>query len=315
MSTEIAKKQESTSIRGWLGSPKFKQEIAKVLPAHVTPERMIRTALTATLRVPNLAKCDESSFFQCMMQLSQLGLEPDGRRAHLIPFLNRKQNRYECQLVIDYKGIVDLILRTGKVSAIHCDKICDNDDFEYDCGTVVKHKINFREPRGNAYAYICIITLKDGSRKCEVMTLGEVESIRNRSQAKTGPWQTDFDEMAKKTVFKRAAKWVEWSTEVKQAIDADDGPFVDYESSFPAGLLGGQSEPRDQSAGEISDEEFSVRQTVDKAMTVGALNASRSLVADSNLPANIKAELYGEISDKLVALEEIMEPESSTNQS
>lgn len=313
MSTDIAKKQQSTSIRGWLGSSEFKQEIAKVLPAHLTPERMIRTALTATLRVPNLAKCDESSFFQCMMQLSQLGLEPDGRRAHLIPFWNSKANRFECQLVIDYKGIVDLILRTGKVSAIHCDKICDNDDFEYDCGNVVKHKINFRQPRGNAYAYICIITLKDGTRKCEVMTLGEVEAIKNRSQAKSGPWKTDFDEMAKKTVFKRAAKWVEWSTEVKQAIDADDGPFVDYESSFPAGLIG-QQEP-EPSAGEISEEEFDIRQNVDKAMTLKALNASRSVVAESNLSSAVKSELFREIGDKIAALEELQEPEQSTTKS
>lgn len=316
MSTGITNKESKPSgVRGWLQSKEFGSEIAKVLPAHITPERMVRTALTATLRIPDLAKCDENSFFNCMMQLSQLGLEPDGRRAHLIPFYNSNKKRYECQLIIDYKGIVDLILRTGKVSAIHCDKICENDDFVYDCGNVVHHKIDFKKPRGKAYAFICVITLKDGTRKCEVMTLGEIEAIRSRSKAaNNGPWKTDFEEMAKKTVFKRAAKWVEWSTEVKDAMDYDEPVAVDFESSFPAGLLGHQDTDADDvySAGEITEEEFELRAALNRSMTVQALNALRSRVSDSNVSNEVKAEIRSEISDRIATIEET-EQEASTS--
>ena len=216
------------TIRDRLQSDAFRDQIAMVLPNHIKPERMVRVACTAMLRTPKLAECDQTSFFNAMLQLSQWGLEPDGRRAHLIPFRNNKEGRTECQLILDYKGLVELILRTGSVSGIHADKVCDADEFVYDCGQVVKHTIDFRKPRGEAYAYVCIITRKDGSKKCEVMTRDEVDAIRKRSKsASNGPWVTDFDEMAKKTVFKRASKWCELSSEIRDAFEHDDHDTVD----------------------------------------------------------------------------------------
>jgi recombination protein RecT len=199
-----------------------------VLPNHIKPERMVRVACTAMLRTPKLAECDQTSFFNAMLQLSQWGLEPDGRRAHLIPFRNNRENRTECQLIIDYKGLVELILRAGNVASIHADKVCDADEFVYDCGQIVSHKIDFRKPRGDVFAYYCIITRKDGTKKCEVMSREEVDAIRKRSKsASNGPWVTDFDEMGKKTVFKRASKWCELSSEIRDAIEHDDRDTVE----------------------------------------------------------------------------------------
>jgi recombinational DNA repair protein RecT len=60
------------------------------------------------------------------------------------------------------------------------------------------------------------------------MTRDEVEAIRKRSRsANNGPWATDFDEMAKKTVFRRASKWIELSSEIRDAFDNDDKDYVD----------------------------------------------------------------------------------------
>jgi recombination protein RecT len=189
---------------------------------------MVRVACTAMLRTPKLAECDQTSFFNAMLQLSQWGLEPDGRRAHLIPFRNNRENRTECQLIIDYKGLVELILRSGNVASIHADKVCDADEFVYDCGQIVSHRIDFRKPRGEVFAYYCIITRKDGTKKCEVMSREEVDAIRKRSKsANNGPWVTDFDEMGKKTVFKRASKWCELSSEIRDAIEHDDRDTIE----------------------------------------------------------------------------------------
>jgi recombination protein RecT len=211
------------TIRDRLNGPEFREEVAKILPKHVTPERMARAATTALMRTPMLAECDQASFFQAMMLLSQYGLEPDGRNAHLIPFRNNKKGIVECQLIIDYKGMVELIERSGLVSKIHADRVCENDDFEFDCGEIKHHKIDFRKPRGEAYAYYCIIEKRDGSRKCEVMTRDEVDAVRRRSKAaSSGPWVTDFDEMAKKTVFKRASKWVSISAEIRELFQKED---------------------------------------------------------------------------------------------
>jgi recombination protein RecT len=228
--TTVAKAEQpkkSLTIRQNLETEAFKYQLAKILPKHITPERMVRVAITAMTRTPDLAKCTQESFFEKMMLLSQYGLEPNGRDAHLIPYWNSKLGVFECQLIIDYKGLVPLIMRTGEVASIHADVVCDNDDFKVDLGEVVKHEIDYKKPRGNAYAFWARIKFRNGGQKCEVMTKFEVDAIRARSKAGTsGPWVTDYNEMAKKTVFKRASKWVPLSSEIRDVIDSEH----DYDS-------------------------------------------------------------------------------------
>jgi recombination protein RecT len=132
------------------------------------------------------------------------------------------------------------------VSNIHADVICENDAFKYDCGEVKKHLIDFRKERGAMFACYCVITFKDGTRKAEVMSKADVDKIRARSKAgQSGPWVTDYNEMAKKTVFKRASKWVQLSSEVIEAIQQDDAQYETHVFEAPkkriqaGALLGG----------------------------------------------------------------------------
>lgn len=194
--------------------------VAAILPKHLTPERMVQFYYVAAGKNRALSSCTKESIVKSMIDLSQLGLEPDGRKAHLIPYGR------ECTVVIDYKGIVELIMRTGLVSRIHADVVCENDEFEFNMGEVVKHKIDFRKPRGEMYAVYSIVYFKDGTKRCECMSRDEVDKIRTRSKAATsGPWVTDYNEMAKKTVFKRLSKWIMVSSEVRDAIDIDDEQY------------------------------------------------------------------------------------------
>jgi recombination protein RecT len=216
-------KRPAPVLRQMLESDDFRSQIARALPAHCKPERFIRIAITAMTKTPGLASCDKGSFFLQLLRLSELGIEPDGRRAHLIPFENRRAGIVECQLIIDYKGLAELIMRSGLVSNLHADVVCESDDFHYDCGQVVRHVIDFQKPRGAMYAAYAICRLKDGSAKCDVMSKAEVDAIRARSRSGgSGPWQTDYTEMAKKTVFRRLSKWLPLSPEVRDAVEVDD---------------------------------------------------------------------------------------------
>ncbi len=230
MSEAMATKKDTT-IREFLEGDAFKDQLAKALPRHLHADRFIRIAITAMNRTPKLMQCDKASFFNSLLTLSQLGLEPDGRRAHLIPFENRKKGITECQLIVDYKGIVELISNAGDVANIHADVVCEGDVFVYDKGAILQHTIDFKQPRGKAYAAYAIIRFKDNTEKVEVMTKDEIESIRKRSRAgESGPWVTDWNEMAKKTVFRRASKWVKLSPEQRDVIELNDNEFeVDSE--------------------------------------------------------------------------------------
>lgn len=226
MTENLPAKKAPASLRQLLEGELFQEQISKALPKHLTPERFIRVAVTTMNRTPKLAQCDQASFFNALLTLSQLGLEPDGRRAHLIPFNNTKKGIVECQLIVDYKGIVELIYNTGDVSFIHADVVCENDEFIYDRGVLQKHQIDFKKPRGAVYAAYTLFRFKDGTEKIEVMTKEEIDAIRKRSKAAdSGPWVTDYNEMAKKTTLRRGSKWIKLSPEQRDVIERDDTQF------------------------------------------------------------------------------------------
>jgi recombination protein RecT len=219
MTTALTSKPATQSLRQQLAGDYFKQQVALALPKHMTPDRFIRVGLTALMKTPKLLDCTSESVIQCMLNCSALGLEPDGRRAHLIPYGN------VCTLIVDYKGIVELAKRSGDVSNVFVQVVCENDSFQWENGEV-KHLIDFKRERGTMYAAYATITFKDGSKQTDVMTKHEVDAIRKRSKAgNSGPWVTDYNEMAKKTVFRRASKWITLSPEVSEALDKEDAPF------------------------------------------------------------------------------------------
>jgi recombination protein RecT len=217
----IPARESKKDIDALLKSDQFKNAVAKALPKHMTADRFVRVALTAMMRTPKLRECTQESLFKSLLDLSMYGLEPDGRRAHLIPYGN------VCTLILDYKGLAELVRRSGDVSYIHADVVCRGDEFDYayGSGAFLKHKPALegdRDPKDVFCAY-SFVKLKDGSEDFVVLSRGEVEKVRERSRAgKAGPWVTDWSAMAAKTAFRRHSKWLPLSPEVRDAVEADD---------------------------------------------------------------------------------------------
>jgi len=239
MSNELQKTpaiENKRDIRNFITSDTVRAQMAMVLPKHLTADRMARVTLTAIMRVPKLLNCTQESLLNCLMQCSQMGLEPDGRRAHLIPFENKKKGIIECTLIVDWKGLAELAMRAGTIAKLHADLICENDEFSFDMGEILHHKINFRKERGQPYAVYAMATTKTGEKFVQVMTRAEVEAIRDNSQGwrafKAGytyssPWQDAPGEMWKKTVFRRLSKWLVLSPEFRDAQEIDETTDLD----------------------------------------------------------------------------------------
>ena len=206
-----------TTLKGIISSEAMQKQFAAALPKHLSPERFGRVAITALTRTPKLQDCTKESVFKCLLDLSAMGLEPDGRRAHLIPFGK------ECTVIIDYKGIVELMRRAGDVATIHADIICENDTFLHNMGEIERHTYDLQEPRGEMIATYCQVTFKDGAKQAAIMTKAEIEGIQKRSRSgDSGPWKTDFNEMAKKTVVRRVSKMITLSPEIAHHIEVSD---------------------------------------------------------------------------------------------
>lgn len=219
-------KQQTQTLMSFLRSDKVKSEVETALPSMIDAARFVRIAATTVNKNPALLKCDKTSFGSALVSLAQLGLEPDGRLAYLVPYYNKERKISECNPVISYIGMAVLIQRSGIVSYVHSDVVCENDEFEYNMGHIIKHKIDFKKPRGEMYAAYAICNMKDGTSKHEVMGFDEIERIRRFSKTpNVGPWRDHYNEMAKKTVFRRMAKMLDWSPEIKKAFDTDDNNY------------------------------------------------------------------------------------------
>jgi len=228
--TQLAVKPKT--LKDLIASPGQREQFAAALPRHLSVDRFVRTLQTTLLRNPDLEKADKASFFLAALNLSALGIEADGRRGHLIPFENKKKGITEVQLIIDYKGLAELVRRSGEVSDLHADIVCENDEFSYCYGTGshLKHR-PARKDRGEMVEAYSYVRLKDGTDSFEVMNLEEVLQVRDESQGyksavkyqnDSHPWIKHFREMAKKTVFRRHSKWLPLSPELREKIEIED---------------------------------------------------------------------------------------------
>jgi len=212
---ELEVKNKENTIETLIKSNK--DVFKNALPKHLSAERFMMIALSTISKVPNLKKCTMESLISCLIDLSQLGLEPDGRKAYLIPYGDK------CTLIIDYKGLVDLARRSGKIADIHADVVCKNDVFEYSFGSegTLIHKPALKD-KGDVIAAYSYVKMKDGSCSYEVMNVDDIEKIRQKSKAgSSGPWKDYWNEMAKKTVFRRHSKWLPVSSEFLTAVEKD----------------------------------------------------------------------------------------------
>jgi recombination protein RecT len=181
---------------------------------------MARLALTSLRTVRGLAECTPASIMACVMTASQLGLEPGVLGScYLIP------RKGEATFLIGYQGLLDLIRRSGKVTSIASRVVFETDRFDLDYAASIPftHKPDLRRKDNRILGFYCHATLAGGEHLFEWMPLHEVNAIRGRSQSgSSGPWATDFSEMGKKTVLRRAAKYLPRSIEFSDALAADD---------------------------------------------------------------------------------------------
>lgn len=208
-----------TTLKGYLQA--MMPEIKKALPTVMTPERFTRIVMTTISTNPALQNCSPQSFLGAVMQAAQLGVEPNTPlgQAYLIPYGN------QVQFQLGYKGLIDLAYRSGEIQSIQAHEVYENDTFEYELGLEPKLKhIPALANRGKVILYYAVIKFKNGGECFEVMSREGIEGFA-KAKSKTyshGPWQTDFDEMAKKTILKRVLKYAPMKTEFLRAVSTDE---------------------------------------------------------------------------------------------
>lgn len=223
-------------------------EIAKMLPQKMNAERLLKVAQIAATTTPGLAECDVPSLVGAIGQCAQMGLEPNTvlGHAYLVPFNTKRKDSNgserwvkSVQVIIGYKGLIDLARRSGQIVSIAAHEVCEKDQFElvYGLDEKLNHTPAMGE-RGEIIGFYAVAKLKDGGYCFEFMSRRQVEEIRDNGQSawkdewkngkKTGgktkansPWWDHFPEMGRKTVIRRLAKYLPLSVEFQTASALD----------------------------------------------------------------------------------------------
>ena len=177
-----------------------------------------------------------------------------------------EETRMEAQFMPGYRGLLKLAIQSGEVQSITARPVYERDDFEVEYGLdeklvhrpyqppvppprpqgpvktaaeVTKRNEDLAAWRqaiedgghGQMLAVYAVAVYKGGGKTFELMWRTDVDSIRLRSKsADSGPWVTDFDQMALKTVIRRLCKRLPLSPELATALhhqaraEAGDGP-------------------------------------------------------------------------------------------
>ena len=233
-------------------------ELAKMIPKHLTLDRLLKVATIAATTTPALAKCDIPSLVAAIGQCAQMGLEPNTilGQAYLVPFnTKRKVNGVDTwvnsvQVIVGYRGYIDLARRSGQIVSLSAHEVCANDRFDYAYGLVERlEHVPARVDRGEVVGFYSVAHLKDGGHAFEFMSVEQVEAIRDQSQGwqqalkykkeTNHPWHKHFVQMGRKTAIRRLMNYLPLSIELQTAMQAD-GSRVDAATLSDANTVDGE---------------------------------------------------------------------------
>jgi recombination protein RecT len=258
------------------------------LAAGIDPQRLKNVALATFTKRPELWDCDPVSIARAIVECGQAGLEPTGLLggAYLVPFFNSKSGRQEAQLIIGYRGLAMLAMRSGLLRRIEARVVHARDEFAYQFGIdpLLNHRPLLAPDAGNVtYAY-AVAFYRDGDPQFDVMSHDEIEAIHRRSKSPDkGPWITDYEEMCKKTVLRRLAKLLPLTVEVARVLDEID-PETDHAATAAA-------------AGRRVDRMSELRRTAQKQLGVPEADGTAIDAASVDVPDGEPVTVEGEVSE------------------
>lgn len=241
MKNEIEQKTSQKNLRDWLlNNPQAQKDLASLTKGLMSGERLVNVLYQCVAKNPALANCTPLQLMTATKTLLLMGCEPDGVNGYLVPVRNcikdasgKKTWVQGVMPVPSARGLMRMAKQNG-ITNIQTGAVRENEYFRWgvkDGKFSCSHLPNLEaKDTAKVLYYYVLWNEKDGQAlHGELMTAAEVESIRSRSKAANdGPWMTDYEQMALKTVIKRAAKMWPLPYETTSAMqDADTAEFAE----------------------------------------------------------------------------------------
>lgn len=177
------------------------------------------------------------TFRDAIFASAEMGLQIDGIEGCLVLYKGKQGDCINFQPM--WQGLTEIAYRTGIVKSFDRGVYCEGDDFVWNMGKVEKHIIHFEKERGKVIGYWVRANLTNGGVVDDFKTIPEIEKVREVSKTKdfaNSPWNTWYDEMAFKTVFRAVCKRLPKTEALNKALAIWDSDF-DFSDK-------GKSEPK-----------------------------------------------------------------------
>lgn len=292
MSEELAKTQQQTpaTLKSILSSDSIKNRFSELLGKKAPG--FISSIINVSQSNKLLAKADPKSIISSAVVAASLDLPIDKNLgfAWIVPYGS------QAQFQMGYKGFIQLALRTGQYHKLNVIEVHGNQfksfnrmTEELDCDFSV-------EGNGTIVGYVCYFRLVNGFEKTVYWTIDKVKlhGKRYSKSFNSGPWTTDFDEMAKKTVLKNTlSKWGIMSIEMQKATISDqavinyeeteEGETVEYIDNYTDAeiIKEDEKEKSDGKVNKIIGELNKLKETKLEEMKVKSLDEARKVMEDT----------------------------------
>lgn len=250
-SKDMVQRQKVATVRQLFQQMKPQFEMA--LPRHVSVDRFLRMALTATQKTPKLLDCTQESLLAALLESARLGLEPGTKQAAIVPMGK------DATFIAQWQGLVELMYRSGRVSSVTAEFVREADAWDYkigDGGEFWHRPDLLAANRGPIVLVYAFAEIKGGGRsKIVTLNRAEAEEVRDKYSkayalaernrraepaefARTpdkgwfnSTWHTEFDAMWRKSAVRRLADWVPQSPELIELLQRENEAG---ESEIPA---------------------------------------------------------------------------------
>lgn len=221
---QLARRGQS-DLKSFLNSPEVINKLAEAASAAMKPEDLVRLALMAASRSPDLAKCTRDSILRSLLDAAALGIQPGGLmgRGYLVARKNNKNGTVECSFDPGWRGLIDIARRTGQIRRIEAHVVHEKDDFEIMRTplTTIRHKESKDDNPGPVTHAYAAAEFTNGSVQIEIVSKRDLDKVRKMG-AQNGPWASWYDEMARKTAVRRLCKFLPYDPMLDQAIRMSD---------------------------------------------------------------------------------------------